>query len=532
MAFPWRLQRYIFREMGKTFVLTSLGLTGVLSLGGGVLNMIRLGDITPAQLTRLLALILPVAAALTLPVAALFSATSTYGRISADNEFVACRASGINLHVLLLPTIVLSLFSAAVSFAFINFVIPDMVRNLNHFVSSDIGALLQQRLNRPRGMRFSDKYFLTADHAVADPAQPNRFTLKGVVFVEVDAESWTRYGTAREVQMQFDRDEREIRASGRMLGLSFYDRKQDSFTDVEQQVIPPNILPQALPEQIKYLTLGQLLRYRERPQEWREARDALEHLRAQVGRRIVADAIADDWRDDHAVTLEGQGGRVLLRAGSEPIRDARDAAMQFAEVVVEEQRGVRRRTCTAERAEIELKGAAWLDDATLQVTLYDARIAGEDRTVNRSKETLAPIAVNPEIRRRVAELDTDALMRAATASDDADPVAEKRARVRHEVGTAYRRVVATLHERAAFSASVLVLVILGATLAIVFRGSQPIVAFGIGFIPAVVVILSIVAGKQLSQGAMTHTLGLFVLWGGILLTGAADYWALTRLLRR
>ena len=41
---------------------------------------------------------------------------------------------------------------------------------------------------------------------------------------------------------------------------------------------------------------------------------------------------------------------------------------------------------------------------------------------------------------------------------------------------------------------------------IVLRGSQPIVAFGIGFIPSVVVILTIVAGKQLAQGE-SHALG-------------------------
>lgn len=532
MAIPWRLQRYIFREMGKTFILTSLGLTGVLSLGGGVLNMIRLGEITPSQLTRLLALIVPVAAALTLPIAALFSATSTYGRISADNEFVACRASGINLHVLLLPTIVLSLFSAAVSFAFINFVIPSMVRNLNQFVSSDIGALLQQRLNRPRGMRFSDKYFLTADEAVAEPNNPNRFTLKRVVFVEVDAESWTRYGTAREVQMQFERGEREIRASGRMLGLSFYDRKQDRFTDAEEQVIPPNVLPQALPEQIKYLTLGQLLHYRSRPEEWREVRDAIDHLRTQVGRRMVCDALWDDWRADHTVTIEDRGSRYTLRSNSEPVRGPRDTGLQFADATIEEERSGRKRSCTAKSAEIELKGADSLDEAVLQINAHDARITSEGRTVERSKDTLGPVAVDPELRRRVAELSADALMLPTSSGEGVDPLAEKRARVVHENGTAYRRIVATLHERTAFSVSVVALVILGATLAIILRGSQPIVAFGIGFIPSVLVILTIVAGKQLTQGPATHSLGLFVLWSGILFTAAADYWALTRLLRR
>ena len=118
---PWTLLTYIFREMGKSFVLTAVGLMGVLGLGGGVLNMIELEGATAIQLLKIMALILPVSAALTLPIAALYAATVTYGRLSADNEFVACRSGGINIHLLLLPTLVISLVSAACSFFFINF---------------------------------------------------------------------------------------------------------------------------------------------------------------------------------------------------------------------------------------------------------------------------------------------------------------------------------------------------------------------------------------------------------------------------
>ncbi len=101
-GFPWTLQKYIFREMGKTFLLTAAALSAILGLGGGVMQTLELGEVTPGQLLNILAIVIPVSGALTLPIAALFSAAATYGRISADNEFVACRSSGINLHVLFL----------------------------------------------------------------------------------------------------------------------------------------------------------------------------------------------------------------------------------------------------------------------------------------------------------------------------------------------------------------------------------------------------------------------------------------------
>ena len=95
-----------------------------------------------------------------------------------------------------------------------------------------------------------------------------------------------------------------------------------------------------------------------------------------------------------------------------------------------------------------------------------------------------------------------------------------------------RRIVATIHERAALSASALVLVFLGAALGIVFRGAHVLTAFGISFIPALVVILAIVTGRQMAHNAGTHGIGLLVMWSGILAVTALDAWIVVRVLRR
>ena len=55
--FPWTLQRYLLREMGKTLLLAAVALTGILGLGGGVFNMVKMGEITPGQLLRLGAIV-------------------------------------------------------------------------------------------------------------------------------------------------------------------------------------------------------------------------------------------------------------------------------------------------------------------------------------------------------------------------------------------------------------------------------------------------------------------------------------------
>jgi len=304
MPFPWTLQRYILKEMGKTFLLATAALTGVLGLGGGVFNMIKLGEVTPGLLLGLMGLVCPVAAALTLPIAALFSSAATYGRLSADNEFVACRSSGINMHVLFLPTVVLSLASACVTFVLINFVIPGMVRNLNEFLGADVAGLIQQRLNRPRGLTLGGRYRIHADSSGVEKSDANHVVLHHVAFAELDGNDWVRFGTAREVHLNFDRQAN--RAWARLVDLSYYDRKQDDFVDGEEVLIPAHELPSAVPLKLRFLNLGELFHYRKNPGKWRIVRHRMQRLRMGVARWAVYDDLWDDWLDDQMFTLKDE----------------------------------------------------------------------------------------------------------------------------------------------------------------------------------------------------------------------------------
>ena len=533
MTFPWTLQRYIFREMGKTSLLAAAGLTVSLSLGGGVLNMIKLGEVTPGQLMGLMTLVIPVAAALTLPVALLFGAAATYGRLSADNEFVACRSSGINLHVLFLPALVLSVLAGALTFACINFLIPRLVRNLNDFLQADVGKLIQQQLTRPKGIALGSGgrgYRISADSAAIDPDDPDHILLEGIAFVEIEGRDWVRYGTARQVSLRFDRTGGRLRVSGRMTDLSFYDRQSQRFGELAEQIVPPNELPALVPLKIKFLNLPQLLHFWIKPHEWHEVRDALQRVQMQWARRILYDELSDEWvENDKSIVLSDETTTCTVRS-TEAYRIPRDGGIELAHVTIEERTPQRLRTCTAERAVIETTPGNRLEDAGVRLTVYDARITLRGRTVTRAKETFGPIALPQPIMDRVTQWTPDELFDPVTG--ETDPLAEERAEARNERAQTVRRVVAAIHERSAFSVSVLTLVILGAALGIVFRGSQAVVAFGISFVPSLLVMVTIVTGKQLAHNAPTHGIGLLVMWTGIAIVAAVDGWLLTRVVRR
>ncbi len=524
MTIPWTLERYIFREMGKTFVLTAAVLTGALGLGGGVMQMVELKEATPWQFVRLMALVLPVAGALTLPIAALFSAAATYGRLSADNEFIACRGGGINLHVLLLPALVLGVVSAAMTFACMSFVIPRMVMNLSVIVGADPVTFIQQRLHRPQGLKIED-HRIYADHVDAD-GQGGIF-LTGVAFVETQGDAWIRYGTAQRIRLRFDRDEHRLGIAGTMTGLTLFDRKEDQFSQIGVQEIAAPDVPFMLQHQIKFLTLGELFHYMRSPQTWPPVVEVLDRLRASMTRVSVQRAMLREWETNKKIVLGSDPAYVITGDAAAGLPG--DDGIEITNAVIEESlQGVQRRH-QAKRATLEPVRSRSGSQAEVRIEVYGAQVSEGARSYERDRETLGPVPVPTAMSAEMSRSGIDEMLR----SDQLDEAVKKRqGEARNWLEGTYRRIVATLHERAAFTFSVLVLVILGAGLGIVFRGAHAATAFGISFLPSLLVIILIVTGKQMAQNSGTFWLGLMMMWSGIAAVGVLDWWTLTRWLRR
>jgi hypothetical protein len=463
-------------------------------------------------------------------VAALFSAAATYGRLSADNEFTACRSSGINLHVLFVPTVVLSLVSAVVTFLFINFLIPGMVRNLNEFIASDVGALIRQRLHRPKGLTLGGKFRIYADDTTFDAQDENNISLQRVAFVEVENEEWIRYGTAREISLRFDRIQSGIRGSGNMYGLSFYDRRAGRFADVAQQNIPTNELQTLVPNEIKFLNLVELFQFAADPGSWHQVASEFAHVRAAMGRRWTYDAIEADWEPDKEFVLQSPSTRYLVRA-AQMDRLPRDAGLQCTTVTIEERRSAQRINYTAKEATVDVSRGDTLAESGVRIEATDVRFSDGATSVDRIKHVLDPVPIDAAIVQRAESLGIADLLN-APGGESAGVLNERITKASETLGNVTRRIRATIGERIAFSISVLFLVALGAVLGIVYRGAHIVVAFGISFVPALIVIVTIVTGRQLACNENTHFFGLGLTWSGLALAAFLDWYLLTRVLRR
>jgi len=533
MGLPRTLWWYIGKEMGKVFLLTSVGMTLVLGLGGGVFNIIELGEASSAQLFRILMLMLPMMAALTLPIAALYAATVTYGRFSADNEFVACRASGINIHSLFMPAAVLSLVSALITFVFINFVVPGMFRNLAAVVTPDMGRFLTQRLNRPKGLPMGKGLRIKAHHARVDASDPGRVVVEGVAIANLKDGEWLAYGTARRVSIRFTDDQGRPRISVVASDVSYWDREK-GYLQIEEMPFDTELRDEFLELKLKFLDLFELIHLWRQPEQWRETVAEVERLRLAVGGSMILDSIWDDWKEDGLVVFDDGRTRFELRSQADGGRIERDGTIVLSDATIEEFRdgGRTRRTITASEASIEIERADSLDDAQLIIRATDVSFSDGGRAIEKNAERIGPLPMPEDVLQRAFALSGAALLDGTNASAERPVVVECRRRALDKRDEVARKIAGIMHERLTYSISVLGLVILGAGLGIVFRGAHVVTAFGISFVPLLFVIVAIVAGKQLAGNAGSHIAGLAVMWSGIFVVGGIDVWTLAKLVRR
>ena len=91
-----RLQWYIFRILARSFLLTLVLVTGTVFLVGTLQSFGRYQDVSLAILFSRLPYLIPFALTFAIPLALLIGTILAYGRLAADNEYLAMKMGGIH----------------------------------------------------------------------------------------------------------------------------------------------------------------------------------------------------------------------------------------------------------------------------------------------------------------------------------------------------------------------------------------------------------------------------------------------------
>src|SRR3954464_16047528 len=113
----------ILWELCKVFVMALIAITGILLLAGLIAEASQQG-LGPAQILAAIPLLIPSTLPYTIPATTLFAACVVYGRMAADNEVLAIKASGVNVLHVVKPGLILGLVMSVSTLALYYRIIP------------------------------------------------------------------------------------------------------------------------------------------------------------------------------------------------------------------------------------------------------------------------------------------------------------------------------------------------------------------------------------------------------------------------
>ena len=162
------LHRYILRDMLKVLALALAAVAGIVSFGL-VLPKLQEFGLGPIASLMYMVLVLPRAAYLALPLAATLAGSLVYGRLAAENELMACRASGIPRWNLFWPTFVLAMVAAGITLGLAVWPLPESKYAAKVLAQADVERLLFSKLETTGKIKVKEASFqLTVDRVAGD----------------------------------------------------------------------------------------------------------------------------------------------------------------------------------------------------------------------------------------------------------------------------------------------------------------------------------------------------------------------------
>jgi lipopolysaccharide export system permease protein len=148
-VFLGMLNRMIFWELVKVFLLSVVGLTGLCLIAGVIQSATQLG-LSPSQVIRSIPLLVPSLLPYTIPATTLFASCVVYGRIANDNEAVAMKAAGVDLLTILRPAVLLGVLTMLATAGLNYSVIPRTQQMFQAQLLEDPEEVLYNLLKRER----------------------------------------------------------------------------------------------------------------------------------------------------------------------------------------------------------------------------------------------------------------------------------------------------------------------------------------------------------------------------------------------
>jgi lipopolysaccharide export system permease protein len=515
------LHRYIFRELSRVFVLAAVALTLILSLGS-ILQPVQEFGAGPRQVIHLMGYFLPITLTFVLPMAALFAGALVYGRFASDNELDACRASGISLLTLVNPGLALAIMVATANLLLSFYVMPVFVHRAEKSLKADAKQIVFRNIQRRKfyALPPDERYLIYADNV-----NEQNNMLSGVVVAEMKNNEIQRIVTAEVAKVNFNMHERFNEVQ-----ILAYKTYQTGFEDKgrAESATFMSEFGSLLGDDIKFKKIDEMKKILIDPMRFdpiaKQARDTyaqliIELLAKDIRAKITEAAESDDTNSFYE--LLGEPNSVGFTAGRCIIKDEEELELSDGVVVVEyntdSKRPLHTLNCTS--ATLHIEGDKLTPTLTMDIS--NAREAGSPQLRMRYviRGLIPPPAVETtanEFRTEYGSIKTEKLASTLSIVQASKILAGQQYQLDRKTKKALAQIKAEIHSRLVFGIGCIPMIMIGIGLGIIKKGGHLLSAFAASCLPAAVLIICIMSGKQLTENLGAQTIsGITLMWAGL-----------------
>ena len=528
------LKRYIAKDLVKIAALATVVITIIMTILA-IIEPLRERGLGGQQALKLFAYSLPVMFSLTLPVAALFAATFVYGRFSQDNELMAIRASGICPLALLRPAVWMGVIVSVVTLVLSLWLAPQLLLLSHRNVAENVKQAAYHQLLSNRHLKLPDLLI----HA--DRVDPESGWLGGVIVIrhsdELNAKALIAPKARPDVLPRGD-DNYIVIDCPRFAAMQ--QSGQSDLSISEMREMQRGKAPDLFEDKPRFYDWRRLVRVLANPMAAGVVEKELIQIRREMCiQRFYQDVIteiSDKGEYDRLRAVTPKPGeeptagpdRVVLGASQalleqrdqvilnspEPATDGADAQGIVAVAFYRGQEPDK--SFLARSVEIRAKWDEIKETFVVSVSMIGARVVSDTSDVGAGHEeySRAQFAVPKDIvdEAQRGALD-DLIANPSKYGLSADVTQRITGLTENVIPKLLRRVRAEMHWRIAYGVCCLLMVMIGAAMGMIFRGGQVLAAMAISAVPAALVIILLLMGKQLISGG--HESGVGVIWGGV-----------------
>jgi lipopolysaccharide export LptBFGC system permease protein LptF len=514
----WMFYRYIMGELLRVFALSATVLVLVVAFGAAIKPLAGDDLAGPLQAAKYIMLAIVPMLQFALPFSAGFAATVVLHRMTTDNEILAASVSGLSYRRILMPIVAMGLVLLVIMVLLTQTVIPRFWESLQKMIARDVTRMIQTSIQKGRPVRFADVQ-IHADKLMVQQSPPDTGAQTRLILLRVVAAKVDRTGrivwdvAAKQAIVDVHRLEGSTYLKIALSDTVGFDSETGQLAHAPQ-IMDGIAIPDPLHDDPVFMPRSRLLWLRDHPDDYVHVIEAKEDLARSMRGFDVWNELARAIETDGSVVLTGGDRRLVIEAGRFDDGWFRPGEGPF--VVVnqfdEQDRPIRR--INALGASVRTAVGSTLTDPTVDLVLIkcqvvDLRAVG---ATNDRDELIIPGLSLPTLTGEdPSQLPYEELL--TRAQGRAHGVQKYTDRLNRVVINLQRAITTRLLRRYALSVTAMLLLVLGATLAMWLRNGTPLVVFMWAFLPAVVDMILIASGDHTARaGAMTS--GILLMWSG------------------